>query len=197
VSLDPASAEGVWALCLEAARAKSIPLGTKLAQGSAVSLVPGSALVLRPASPAVRGLLQDCLGEPETRELLAGVLASHGQRGVHVQLEGAAPAPPALEAKARERRIAAPSPSASAPAPRGAASAESEPPAGRKTTLIQDSAAPGKTDAAARALPAEKAEPAAKVEEGGQPDTRSVGQLFKEEPLLQKALDMFDGEVIP
>jgi hypothetical protein len=26
---------------------------------------------------------------------------------------------------------------------------------------------------------------------------RSVGQLFKEEPMLQKALDMFEGEVLP
>jgi len=31
----------------------------------------------------------------------------------------------------------------------------------------------------------------------GQADTRSMGELFKEEPLLQKALDMFDGEVLP
>jgi hypothetical protein len=28
-------------------------------------------------------------------------------------------------------------------------------------------------------------------------DDRSMGQLFKDEPLLQKALDMFDGEVLP
>jgi len=31
----------------------------------------------------------------------------------------------------------------------------------------------------------------------GQADTRTMGELFKEEPLLQKALDMFDGEVLP
>ena len=31
----------------------------------------------------------------------------------------------------------------------------------------------------------------------GEPDTRSMGQLFKDEPMLQKALDMFDGEVLP
>ena len=28
-------------------------------------------------------------------------------------------------------------------------------------------------------------------------DTRTMGQLFQDEPMLQKALDMFDGEVIP
>jgi hypothetical protein len=28
-------------------------------------------------------------------------------------------------------------------------------------------------------------------------DTRSMGQLFNDEPMLQKALDMFDGEVLP
>jgi hypothetical protein len=29
------------------------------------------------------------------------------------------------------------------------------------------------------------------------PDTRTVGQIFKDEPILQKALDIFDGEMLP
>ena len=28
-------------------------------------------------------------------------------------------------------------------------------------------------------------------------DDRTMGEVFKDEPMLQKALDMFDGEVLP
>jgi len=55
--------------------------------------------------------------------------------------------------------------------------------------------------AAATPPAATAAEPAAgeppRLQAKPEEDTRSMGQIFKDEPLLQKALDMFDGEVLP
>ena len=70
--------------------------------------------------------------------------------------------------------------------------------------------APSEVEAARRAPAkgaspeAAGAEPAPPAAEGKKPrakraaeDTRTMGQIFKDEPMLQKALDMFDGEILP
>lgn len=39
--------------------------------------------------------------------------------------------------------------------------------------------------------------PAAATAKPEPADDRTIGEIFKDEPMLQKALDMFDGEVLP
>jgi hypothetical protein len=132
------------------------------------------------ATPAGRGtdgsllvrsgnqLVGPMLADPVTQELLARLLSSFGFATPRVRLEGEAPAPPVPpEAKARK-----------------AAPTEGSRPAEGEATAAAESGAE----------PAGK--PAAPPPEAA-PDTRTMGELFKDEPLLQKALDMFDGEVLP
>ncbi len=67
-----------------------------------------------------------------------------------------------------------------------------------KVEAAGDSAAESSTpqgEAQASAGPKPKGKPRARKDQVS--DDRSMGQLFKEEPMLQKALDMFDGEVLP
>jgi hypothetical protein len=61
-----------------------------------------------------------------------------------------------------------------------------------KETQTAPSAGP---DGEKRSSPPDSKEPAPAPEPNH--DTRTMGQMFKDEPMLQKALDMFDGEVLP
>ena len=146
-----------WSECVEAARQKSLPLGAKLSQAAAISLDAGSALVLGPSQPGLRGLLAACLAEAETQSFLKDFVAAQGLPKLRVVLQGE-PLESTVPANAGSSRTKA---------------------------IPRPESPPSETHAlAAPASTAEK-------------DTRTMGQLFQDEPMLQKALDMFDGEVIP
>jgi DNA polymerase III subunit gamma/tau len=178
-SLLASSAEGFWTLCLDAARAKSLPLGAKLAQALPVSFDPGTHLVLAPAAPSGRGLLQDCLSDPETQAFLTDFVTAQGLPKLRVMLQADAAS---AAGKPREER------------PGGLAAS---------TPVPRTSAAKTATTVPAAATPTPKAETGAPATVTSPPpppaveDKRTMGQLFQDEPMLQKALDMFDGEVIP
>ena len=163
-----ADAAGFWAECLEAARRKSLPMSAKLAQAVPVSYEPGSLLVLGPAQPNLRVVLQGCLEDPETQSFFKEFSETQGAPKLRVILEAQAEAPKA--------------------------------PGGSKPRAVESSAPRGKETAP---LPASRTKDASPPD-GPSPratatdtDMRTMGQLFQDEPMLQKALDMFDGEVIP
>ena len=89
-----------------------------------------------------------------------------------------------LGVKKPQVRIAGASKPAPAKAPEAKAAAA--PPAEAKPAKAEAKPAPPEEKPAPE-------EPPAQAEK----DTRTMGQLFKDEPMLQKALDMFDGEVLP
>ncbi len=75
-------------------------------------------------------------------------------------------------------------------APRAAAKAAAE--ADAKAATAPDEPPGGEGDA--REPAPERSAPASPAPDQ---DARSMGQLFKDEPMLQKAIDLFDGEVLP
>ena len=146
-----AAAAAFWGQCLDAARQRSLPLGTKLAQAVPLTFAPGSLLVLGPVQPNLRGLLQSCLQESETQAFLNEFSQGQGMPKLRVVLH---------EEPVLDTRSDKPAAARSKGAPRA------------------------ETKAVERPMSLES-------------DVRTMGQLFQDEPMLQKALDMFDGEVIP
>ena len=55
----------------------------------------------------------------------------------------------------------------------------------------------GSTEEAPDPPPSSPSKEVKAKKEAPEKDERSMGQLFRDEPMLQKALDMFDGEVLP
>jgi hypothetical protein len=129
---------------------------------------------LRVKAGSGAGLLTQVLRDPETQSLFREILSGLGVKTPEVRIEGAAKP---VAAKPVEKP-AAPKPVEKPAAPKAAskpAAKESAPPATEEPVT-----------------PAAKPEPPPAAK-----DTRSMGQLFNDEPMLQKALDMFDGEVLP
>lgn len=184
----PPEPGGVWEAFLEALRPRSMRLWGTLHSTEFAGPDADGALRVKAGSGA--GLLAQVLRDPETQTLFREILGSLGVKTPEVRIEGASK--PAA-AKAVEK--------ATAPKP-------AEKPAAAKATPKAASAAPQKaapkpapeTKETKEAAPAAE-EPPAPAEKPAPPpaakDTRSMGQLFNDEPMLQKALDMFDGEVLP
>jgi len=114
-------------------------------------------------------IVRERLAEPRTEALLSEALSTLGMKRPRVVLEGE-------ERSARSARPPVQQPEKAEEKPQDRAETKAEPKAEPK--------AESKTDEEAK-------------ENEASEDTRSMGQIFKDEPMLQKALDMFDGEVLP
>jgi DNA polymerase-3 subunit gamma/tau len=166
------AAGGVWEAFLDALRPRSIRLWGTMHSTEFVGADADGALRVKAGSGA--GLLTQVLRDPETQSLFREILSGLGVKTPEVRIEGAAKP---VAAKPVEKP-AAPKPVEKPAAPKAAskpAAKESAPPATEEPVT-----------------PAAKPEPPPAAK-----DTRSMGQLFNDEPMLQKALDMFDGEVLP
>jgi hypothetical protein len=170
-------AKGFWQACLAAVQARSMVLWGTLHSAEVVGFADDGALVVRP--PAGGNFLRHLVASEENRTILADVLGELGASTPELRLEGEDPAP------AAEREAAADS------APE---QPEEAPPA---TGPEEAKEADAKADADAGTGEASAPRKTVKKKPDTEEDTRSMGQLFKDEPMLQKALDMFDGEVLP
>jgi DNA polymerase-3 subunit gamma/tau len=193
----PASEAAVmWGQCLDALRERSMRLWGTFHNATAVDLDADGALVIRPqgAGPLLSAALADATTREAFREILKGLGAAHPE----VRLQGTVPA--AARAPAKSAGSAARAESAgSAPAE---SAAEVPAPVAEPSEGSGSAEEPAPNAAAERAQPdpakpSARPKPRAKADDKPADDTRSMGQIFKEEPLLQKALDMFDGEVLP
>ncbi len=136
---------------------------------------------LRVKAGSGAGLLTAVLRDSETQTLFREILGGLGVKTPEVRIEGASkPAAPKPVEKAAAKAAPKAEPKAE---PKAAAKAapKAEPKPASATKAAKEPPAPEEKPAPT---------PAAK-------DTRSMGQLFNDEPMLQKALDMFDGEVLP
>jgi DNA polymerase-3 subunit gamma/tau len=182
---DPA---GIWAGALEALKERNKRIWATCHNAEAVGLAPDGALVLRAAAGG--NILADALGEEATRALLAEILGDLGAAVPRVRLEGerGAGASDGADTAAADA------------APAGGAGVVEPTPASGGAEEATPASAGAETEGPAEAGGEEAGpapEPAKPRAKKRADDTRSMGQLFKEEPMLQKALDMFDGEVLP
>jgi DNA polymerase-3 subunit gamma/tau len=158
----------LWDACVDAVREKSIRLGSTLRMAAALGFSPDGRIVLCADPP--NPLLAQCLAEPEAHQLVKETLFQLGAGVPEVILQGTGPFPAGAD----------PGFVLDADASGDVAGAAGMSPPAAPGPRAPD---PSATEAAApEVLP---------------PDTRSVGQIFKDEPMLQKALDIFDGEVLP
>jgi hypothetical protein len=141
-----------------------------LQAATAIEITVEAELVVRAPNVMVKNAIE----EPETGRFLGEVLEGLGLTGGRVVLEGAAP---------RED-----------PAPKPATTPSAKP--ATKPSAKPETAPSAKPETRPSAKPATPRAQSATGPPAG-PDTRSMGQIFKDEPILQKALDMFDGEVLP
>ncbi len=190
-ALRPGDAGGLWAEVVRCLSERSKRVWAVCHNARAVGFAPDGALILR--AEGAGSILAPTLDDPDTRALLEAILTELDAGTLRVVLEGSAgaQAPAAADAPARTAppraaarpkagtggRARAKSASGSAPAAEGAASEASE----------------------ERAEEPEEPPPAVAPPPPEPPaeDNRTMGELFKQEPMLQKALDMFDGEVLP
>jgi DNA polymerase-3 subunit gamma/tau len=200
----------LWDACVDAIREKSIRLGSTLRMAAAVGFSGDGRIVLRPDPP--NPLLAQCLAEPEVHQLVKETLFALGASVPEVMLQGTGPSASASEA-VKPFALESDGPAGAAPEKREARAGDRE---GDTATAAEPAPEPEASSAAtgdgdgdpdaepraqaavgAAATPQETAAHDAAPPEVAPPDTRSVGQIFKDEPMLQKALDIFDGEMLP
>jgi DNA polymerase-3 subunit gamma/tau len=157
---------------LEALKDKSMSLWSVVQTVESMSFAADGSLVLCPSN----AVMAERLVESETQELLENVLLGMGIQKPRVILKSAEKAPEtepaALDPRTKD---------------------EESPPEERRTERPKQQEA---TKAAPPPEAVESKESAPKAK-GGPEDGRTMGQIFNDEPMLQKALDMFDGEVLP
>jgi hypothetical protein len=158
-----------WAECLAALKTRDIRVWGTLHYAQAVGLTGDGTLLLRPSTR--NPLETQELRNPDTLRLLTecAVAAGVGVRRV------------ALEPEGGER-------------PSGPAAGNAV--LDRAAVSRQASGTPGDDAGTSGGAGPGRGEPLAATEPASG-DRRSMGEIFRDEPMIQRVLDMFEGEVLP